>query len=169
MTIEPFGEGSYALSAKLKTEIQQMARTIQQNHYKNVNLTGYTDNVFTAAFNATLNQNRAEAVSTQLTRRPPDTEGLGRGDHGRSRVQRRLSVHQCHRERSSLESTRRGVAQGNVVTMAMKLPVASVGRRRIRRALWVPALILLFGPLPAVITSTPARRRRPTHRSAPCS
>ncbi len=44
-----------------------MARTIQKNHYKTVNLTGYTDNVFTAAFNATLNQNRAEAVSTQLS------------------------------------------------------------------------------------------------------
>jgi outer membrane protein OmpA-like peptidoglycan-associated protein len=67
VTIEPFAEGSYALSAKLKTEIEQMARTIKQNHYKIVNLTGYTDNVFTAAFNATLNQNRAEAVSTRLT------------------------------------------------------------------------------------------------------
>jgi len=44
-----------------------MAKTIQKSHYKTVSLTGYTDNVFTAAFNVTLNQNRAEAVSTQLT------------------------------------------------------------------------------------------------------
>jgi YVTN family beta-propeller protein len=40
--------------------------------------------------------------------------------------------------------------------MAMKLPIASVGRRRIRRALWIPALTLLLGPLPAVLTSAPA-------------
>ena len=44
-----------------------MAKTVKKNHYNTVGLTGYTDNVFTAAFNATLNQNRAQAVSTQLT------------------------------------------------------------------------------------------------------
>ena len=36
------------------------------------------------------------------------------------------------------------------------IPVASVGRRRIRQALWGPALILLLGPLPAVLSSAPA-------------
>jgi YVTN family beta-propeller protein len=40
--------------------------------------------------------------------------------------------------------------------MAMKLPIASIGRRRIRRAVWIPALILLFGPLPAIVTGASA-------------
>jgi outer membrane protein OmpA-like peptidoglycan-associated protein len=44
-----------------------MAQTIQKSHYKTVGLTGYTDNVFTAAFNVTLNQNRAQAVAARLT------------------------------------------------------------------------------------------------------
>jgi outer membrane protein OmpA-like peptidoglycan-associated protein len=43
-----------------------MAQMIKKKHYKSVGLTGYTDNVFTAAFNVTLNQNRAKAVSTRL-------------------------------------------------------------------------------------------------------
>jgi outer membrane protein OmpA-like peptidoglycan-associated protein len=43
-----------------------MAETIHKLHYKTVTLSGYTDNVFTAAFNTTLNQNRAVAVSAQL-------------------------------------------------------------------------------------------------------
>jgi YVTN family beta-propeller protein len=38
----------------------------------------------------------------------------------------------------------------------MKVPVASLGRRRIRRALWVPVLILLLGPLPAIVSATAA-------------
>src|ERR1700688_5066583 len=38
----------------------------------------------------------------------------------------------------------------------MKIPVASVGRRRLRRALWGPALVLLLGPLPMVLSNTPA-------------
>jgi outer membrane protein OmpA-like peptidoglycan-associated protein len=40
--------------------------TIKKFHYKTVALTGYTDNVFTAAFNVSLNQNRAQAVSALL-------------------------------------------------------------------------------------------------------
>jgi outer membrane protein OmpA-like peptidoglycan-associated protein len=48
-------------------EIQQMAQTIQKSHYKTITLTGYTDNVFTPAFNVTLNQNRASAVLTRLS------------------------------------------------------------------------------------------------------
>jgi outer membrane protein OmpA-like peptidoglycan-associated protein len=67
ISIEPFGEGSYALSPKLEKEIQRMALTIQKRHYKTVDLTGYTDNVFTPAFNVTLNQNRALAVSARLS------------------------------------------------------------------------------------------------------
>jgi outer membrane protein OmpA-like peptidoglycan-associated protein len=67
ITIAPFAEGSYALTAKLKAEIQRMAKTIVKSHYKTVGLTGYTDNVFTAAFNVTLNQNRAQAVSARLS------------------------------------------------------------------------------------------------------
>jgi outer membrane protein OmpA-like peptidoglycan-associated protein len=66
ITIEPFAEGSYALSAKLKTEVHKLAMTIKKFHYKTVALTGYTDNVFTAAFNVSLNQNRAQAVSALL-------------------------------------------------------------------------------------------------------
>ena len=38
----------------------------------------------------------------------------------------------------------------------MTIPVASVGRRWIRRAVWAPALILLVGPLPTVLSSTAA-------------
>jgi len=44
-----------------------LAKTIQKRHYKIVTLTGYTDNVFTVAFNVTLNQNRAQAVLTRLS------------------------------------------------------------------------------------------------------
>lgn len=44
-----------------------MAKIIKKDHFKTVGLTAYTDNVFTAAFNVTLNQNRAQAVSTRLT------------------------------------------------------------------------------------------------------
>ncbi len=38
----------------------------------------------------------------------------------------------------------------------MVIPVASVGRRRMRRVLWVPALTLLLGPLPAIVSSSSA-------------
>ena len=67
VVVSPFAEGSFALSAKLKSQIQQMAVAIKGNHYSSVDLTGYTDNVFTPAFNATLDLNRAQAVATQLS------------------------------------------------------------------------------------------------------
>jgi outer membrane protein OmpA-like peptidoglycan-associated protein len=67
VTIAPFAEGSYALSAKLLKEIQRMASKIAKSHYKTITLAGYTDNVFTPAFNVTLNQNRAKAVLTRLS------------------------------------------------------------------------------------------------------
>ena len=38
----------------------------------------------------------------------------------------------------------------------MKIPVASVGRRRIRRALWLPVITLLFGALPAIVSGASA-------------
>ncbi|HXC19746.1 MAG TPA: FGLLP motif-containing membrane protein [Acidimicrobiales bacterium] len=38
----------------------------------------------------------------------------------------------------------------------MKIPVASVGRRRIRRALWIPVVTLLIGPLPMILSSSSA-------------
>jgi outer membrane protein OmpA-like peptidoglycan-associated protein len=44
-----------------------MAVAIKKSHFKTVDLTGYTDNVFTPAFNTTLNLNRAKAVSARLT------------------------------------------------------------------------------------------------------
>lgn len=43
-----------------------MAKIVKAKRYKLVQLTGFTDNVFTAAFNVTLNQNRAQKVSTRL-------------------------------------------------------------------------------------------------------
>ncbi len=46
-----------------------------------------------------------------------------------------------------------------------KIPVASVGRRRIRQALWGPALVLLLGPLPVILTSSTANAA-PTSASA---
>jgi outer membrane protein OmpA-like peptidoglycan-associated protein len=64
--IAPFAEGSFALSAKLKSEIQRLAVTVKSDHYTTINLAGYTDNVFTPAFNATLDFNRAQAVANQL-------------------------------------------------------------------------------------------------------
>jgi|GEM_PF-2124986 len=44
-----------------------MAKIINKKHYTTVALTGYTDNVFTAAFNVTLNSKRANAVAARLT------------------------------------------------------------------------------------------------------
>jgi outer membrane protein OmpA-like peptidoglycan-associated protein len=67
LSIAPFAEGSFALTTKLKSEIEAMAVAIKKSHFKTVDLTGYTDNVFTPAFNTTLNLNRAKAVSARLT------------------------------------------------------------------------------------------------------
>jgi outer membrane protein OmpA-like peptidoglycan-associated protein len=44
-----------------------MAKSIKKSHYTTVDLTAYTDNVFTPAFNTTLNLNRAKAVAAKLT------------------------------------------------------------------------------------------------------
>jgi outer membrane protein OmpA-like peptidoglycan-associated protein len=67
-TIKPFREGSYALSKKLKAQVQRLALKVRAGKYKVVDLQAFTDNVFTAAFNVVLNQNRAQAVSTQLAK-----------------------------------------------------------------------------------------------------
>jgi outer membrane protein OmpA-like peptidoglycan-associated protein len=44
-----------------------MAASIKKEHFTTVDLTGYTDNVFTPTFNTTLNLNRAKAVANRLT------------------------------------------------------------------------------------------------------
>jgi OmpA-OmpF porin, OOP family len=67
VTISPFAEGSYTLTTKLKAEVQAMAVSIKKSKFTTVDLTGYTDNVFTPAFNTTLNLNRAKAVAAKLT------------------------------------------------------------------------------------------------------
>jgi outer membrane protein OmpA-like peptidoglycan-associated protein len=67
-TIKPFAEGSYALSKKLKAQVHRLAVKVKNGHFTSVELQAYTDNVFTAAFNTLLNQNRAEAVSRQLAK-----------------------------------------------------------------------------------------------------
>jgi outer membrane protein OmpA-like peptidoglycan-associated protein len=72
--ITPFAEGSYSLTPKLLKQIEDMAVIVKNGGYKVIRLAGYTDNVFTPSFNATLTQNRAQAVATQLT---ADLNALG--------------------------------------------------------------------------------------------
>ena len=72
--LRPFSEGSYALTASLKSQIEKLAREIKQSGYRQVQLTGYTDNVFTPAFNTVLNQERASIVKARLT---ADLKALG--------------------------------------------------------------------------------------------
>jgi outer membrane protein OmpA-like peptidoglycan-associated protein len=67
-TIKPFAEGSFALNKKLRAQIERLAVKVKKGHYTHVDLQAFTDNVFTAAFNVVLNENRALAVSRQLTR-----------------------------------------------------------------------------------------------------
>jgi outer membrane protein OmpA-like peptidoglycan-associated protein len=66
VTIKPFAEGSYALGKKLKAQVHRLAIKVKNGKFTMVQLQAYTDNVFTAAFNVLLNQNRALAVSRQL-------------------------------------------------------------------------------------------------------
>jgi outer membrane protein OmpA-like peptidoglycan-associated protein len=66
VTIVPFGEGSYSLTVKLKSQVRALALIIKQKHYHSVTLAGYTDNVFTPAFNLVLIQNRATVVMNEL-------------------------------------------------------------------------------------------------------
>ncbi|MFI5036744.1 MAG: hypothetical protein ACHQFZ_11150, partial [Acidimicrobiales bacterium] len=65
-SIKPFPEGSYALGRHLLAQVEQLAREVKHGGYRSVELRAFTDNVFTAAFNAVLNQSRAQAVATQL-------------------------------------------------------------------------------------------------------
>jgi outer membrane protein OmpA-like peptidoglycan-associated protein len=67
MNVVSFAEGSVNLSPTLDRQIAEIAARVKTKHYHVVDLTGYTDNVFTPAFNQTLNQNRAVAVESQLT------------------------------------------------------------------------------------------------------
>ena len=73
-TIKPFAEGSFALGKKLKTQIKNLASEVKRGNYHSVTLQAFTDNVFTPAFNALLNQNRAGAVSVQLSQ---DLKAIG--------------------------------------------------------------------------------------------
>ena len=67
MSVVPFAEGSIVLTPALDDQIAAIAAQVKVKKYHVVDITGYTDNVFTPAFNQTLNQNRAVAVVAQLT------------------------------------------------------------------------------------------------------
>ncbi|HSN01953.1 MAG TPA: OmpA family protein [Acidimicrobiales bacterium] len=66
LAIKPFAEGSYALNRKLVKQVARLALVIKRGQYHSVALTGFTDNVFTPAFNVMLNQRRAAAVQARL-------------------------------------------------------------------------------------------------------
>ncbi len=66
LAIKPFAEGSYALTRKLVKQVARLALVIKRGNYHSVALTGFTDNVFTPAFNVVLNQRRAAAVQARL-------------------------------------------------------------------------------------------------------
>lgn len=67
LAIKPFAEGSYALNRKLIKQVERLALVIKRGKYHSVALTGFTDNVFTPAFNVVLNQRRAAAVQARLS------------------------------------------------------------------------------------------------------
>jgi outer membrane protein OmpA-like peptidoglycan-associated protein len=67
LAIKPFAEGSYALTAKLVKQVARLALVVKRGGYHSVSLTGFTDNVFTPAFNVMLNQRRAAAVQARLS------------------------------------------------------------------------------------------------------
>jgi outer membrane protein OmpA-like peptidoglycan-associated protein len=64
--VKSFAEGSSALTKKLKTQVAHLAALIKRLGYHQVQLAGFTDNVFTPAFNALVIQLRAAAVQRQL-------------------------------------------------------------------------------------------------------
>ena len=66
LAIKPFAEGSYALNRKLVKQVARLALVVKRGKYHSVALTGFTDNVFTPAFNVVLNQRRAAAVEARL-------------------------------------------------------------------------------------------------------
>lgn len=68
VVIKPFAEGSFKLTKVLKLQVRHLAIQIKRHHYRSVSLAGYTDNVFTPAFDLMLIQNRAEVVFRQLSR-----------------------------------------------------------------------------------------------------
>jgi len=67
MSVVPFAEGSVVLTPALDNQIAAIAARVKSMKYHVIDVTGYTDNVFTPAFNQTLNQSRASAVVAQLT------------------------------------------------------------------------------------------------------
>jgi outer membrane protein OmpA-like peptidoglycan-associated protein len=54
--------------------VAHLAKVVERHHYKSVDLAGYTDNVFSPAFNQSLNQNRASVVQAELS---ADLQSLG--------------------------------------------------------------------------------------------
>ena len=66
MSVASFAEGSYLLSAPLAAQVNAIAARVSAKKYHVVDLTSYTDNVFTPAFNLALNAQRASAVRAQL-------------------------------------------------------------------------------------------------------
>ena len=66
VVIRPFGEGSIALSKGLKSQVWRLALEVKAQKYKSVELAGYTDNVFTPAFDLLVIKYRANAVMNQL-------------------------------------------------------------------------------------------------------
>ncbi len=68
MVIEPFTQGSSALSKPLMAQVWRLATTIRRLRYRSVAITGYTDNVFTPAMDTVLIHDRAIAVLRRLAR-----------------------------------------------------------------------------------------------------
>ncbi len=64
--IDPFPEGSYQLTPSLVRQVRTIAEVIRRDGYRHVTITGYTDNVFTPAFNALLDEMRARSVGDLL-------------------------------------------------------------------------------------------------------
>jgi outer membrane protein OmpA-like peptidoglycan-associated protein len=64
--IDPFAEGSAALTAKLNAQIWTAAALIKQHSLMKVTAIGHTDSIDTHQFNLNLGQQRAIAVRTQL-------------------------------------------------------------------------------------------------------
>ena len=64
--IDRFPEGSYQLTPVLDRQVRAIAEVIRRDGYRHVTITGYTDNVFTPAFNSLLDEMRARSVGDLL-------------------------------------------------------------------------------------------------------
>ena len=160
VTVSPFPEGSYALGAKLKRQVMVMAEAIKSAGYKTVSLTGYTDNVFTPAFNALLELNRAKAVSLQLS---VDLTGL----HVHGVVITVVPAPSI--VLVATNTTAKGRAANRRVVATLPVQLSPVGRRRVatasargpRRARALALVVLAVATAPLALS---ARRARPRAR-----